>query len=66
MKGVVKWFDDSKGFGYITDERGRDFWVHYSDIEMKGFKTLKPAQKVKFNGYETDLGLQAKDVKVYE
>lgn len=64
MTGKVKWFNDSKGFGFITDERGRDFYVHYTEIQIKGFKTLKPDQAVKFNGYETDLGLEAKDVEI--
>jgi CspA family cold shock protein len=63
MIGKVKWFDDSKGYGFITCERGRDFWVHYTEIQGDGFKTLKPEQQVEFNGYETDKGFEAKEVK---
>jgi CspA family cold shock protein len=63
MVGKVKWFDDSKGYGFIENERGKDFFVHYTQILGEGFKTLSPGQEVEFDGYETDLGLEAKGVK---
>lgn len=62
MTGIVKWFDDSKGYGFISGPRGRDFWVHYTQITGSGFKTLQPGQRVNFNGYETDQGFEAKEV----
>lgn len=66
MRGVVQSFDDKRGFGFIVDEKQRLFFVHYSQIQSSGFKSLKIGQKVEFNGYETDQGFEAKDVKVYE
>ena len=48
-KGTVKWFNDSKGFGFITPESGsKDFFVHMSEIKMDGFKTLRDGQAVEF------------------
>lgn len=66
MTGVVQSWSDERGFGFIVDDKGRVFFVHYTEIVAKGFKTLKIKQKVVFNGYETDKGLEAKDVKNYE
>ena len=52
--GIVKWFNDAKGFGFITpDEGGEDLFAHFSAIEIEGFKTLKEGQKVTFET-ETD------------
>ena len=47
MKGTVKWFNESKGYGFITREDGVDVFVHYTDIQDNGFKTLSEGQAVK-------------------
>jgi CspA family cold shock protein len=58
--GTVKWFDESKGFGFITPEDGgKDVFVHFSSIETKGFRTLAEGQRVEFEAKESDRGLQA-------
>ncbi len=61
--GSVKWFDSSKGYGFITTDGGRDIFVHYSAITSEGFKTLQDGQKVEFSVIENDKGPQAQDVK---
>jgi len=48
MLGTVKWFNATKGYGFITSEDGKDVFVHYSAIDMKGFKTLEEGDKVEF------------------
>ena len=48
-KGTVKWFNDSKGYGFISREDGDDLFVHYSEIQMQGFKTLQEGQQVEFD-----------------
>ncbi len=62
--GTVKWFNEKKGYGFITDEQGNDVFVHFSGIAMEGFKTLKDEQKVQFDVTEGDKGLQAINVVV--
>lgn len=62
-EGIVKWFNDRKGYGFITQEDGQDLFVHYSHIEMPGFKTLTEGDRVSFEVEETDRGPQAKNVK---
>jgi CspA family cold shock protein len=61
-KGVVKWFNDSKGFGFIEQENGEDVFVHFSAIQGDGFKTLKEGQEVSFDVIQGTKGLQAANV----
>jgi len=62
--GTVKWFNESKGFGFITpDDGGADVFAHFSAISMKGFKTLKEGQKVKFDIVEGPKGKQASNIQ---
>ena len=61
--GRVKWFSDQKGFGFIVTDEGQDVFVHYSNIDGTGFKTLEEGQEVEFNVVEGDKGLQAEEVR---
>jgi len=61
-KGKVKWFNDAKGFGFIEQEGGTDVFVHYSAIQMDGFKTLKQGQDVEFEVKDGAKGPQATNV----
>lgn len=61
LKGVVKWFNDAKGFGFIENAKG-DVFVHYSVIESAGFKTLKDGEEVEYEMDAGDKGLHAKKV----
>ncbi|EAR22145.1 cold-shock protein [Nitrococcus mobilis] len=60
--GVVKWFDDSKGYGFISQEQGPDVFVHFRAIRGEGFRTLREGQRVEFDIVEGPKGLQASDV----
>lgn len=60
--GTVKWFDDEKGFGFIEQEFGEDVFVHYSEIQEDGYKSLEEDQEVEFELEETDQGLSATNV----
>lgn len=60
--GVVKWFSNKKGFGFIEQEEGGDIFVHYSAIEMPGYKTLAEGDRVSFEVEEGDRGPAAKNV----
>lgn len=60
--GTVKWFNDSKGFGFIQRENGADLFVHFRSINGDGFKTLKEGQSVEFTEVEGKKGPQAEDV----
>ena len=62
--GQVKWFNDLKGFGFISQEEGDDVFVHYSAIEGEGFRTLIEGQPVEFDVSEGPRGLQASKVSV--
>ncbi|MDD3840046.1 MAG: cold-shock protein [Clostridia bacterium] len=61
--GKVKWFNSKKGFGFIEREDGDDVFVHYSAIDMDGFKVLQEGQEVEFDIVEGEKGLQAANVK---
>ena len=61
-EGTVKWFNESKGFGFITQESGKDVFAHYSAIEGEGFKTLAEGDLVSFDVVEGDKGLKASKI----
>lgn len=61
--GTVKWFNDSKGFGFITREKGGDIFVHHNSIIAEGFKSLKEGAKVEFDVVKTDKGEAANNVE---
>ncbi len=61
-KGTVKWFNDDKGWGYITGEDGKDVFVHFSAIQQDGFKTLEKGQAVTYDLVESERGIQAANV----
>ncbi|MFV1948824.1 MAG: cold-shock protein [Anaerolineales bacterium] len=61
--GTVKWFNDAKGYGFISRESGDDVFVHHTAIMMEGFKSLSEEQQVEFSVEQGDKGLQAIDVK---
>ena len=64
VRGQVKWFDDKKGFGFISQESGKDVFVHFRAIVSPGVQTLKDGQDVGFEIQQADKGLQAVNVSV--
>ena len=66
MKGTVKWFDSKKGYGFITEESGKEIFVHFSGIVCEGFKSLHEHQKVEFEIGNGATGEQAVHVTVIE
>ena len=64
--GTVKWFNDAKGFGFITMEGGEDVFVHFSAIQAKGFRTLAEGSQVEFDVVQGPKGLQAANVTAAE
>ena len=63
-KGVVKWFNDKKGFGFIKKEDGSDIFVHYTGVISEGFKTLAEGDQVEFEVESSEKGPRAVDVKI--
>ena len=62
-EGTVKWFSEKKGYGFLAQESGQDIFVHYSSIDMSGFKTLSDGDPVTFDVEESNRGPVAKNVK---
>ena len=63
MTGTVKWFNNQKGYGFISDENGNDVFVHYSGLDLEGYKTLEEGQAVEFDVVDGNKGSQAVHVK---
>lgn len=64
VKGTVKWFNGAKGYGFISGENGEDVFVHFSAINVDGYKTLEEGQEVEFEVTEGEKGPQATNVSV--
>jgi CspA family cold shock protein len=62
-QGIVKWFNDRKGYGFISQEDGNDVFVHFSSIDATGYKTLAEGDNVDFEVEESDRGPEAKNVR---
>lgn len=62
VKGTVKWFNGDKGFGFITSEDGKDVFVHFSQIQKDGYKTLEEGEEVTFDIVDGEKGPQAANV----
>ena len=65
-KGTVKWFNNQKGYGFISDESGKDVFVHYSGLNMDGYKTLEEGAAVSFDIVDGEKGPQAVKFEVTE
>ncbi|MBE5949062.1 MAG: cold shock domain-containing protein [Lachnospiraceae bacterium] len=61
-KGTVKWFNNQKGYGFISDAEGKDIFVHYSGLNMEGYKSLEEGQEVEFEVINGEKGPQATNV----
>ena len=68
LNGVVKWFNNERGYGFINDpnDDGVEYFVHYTSIVAEGYKTLKAGQNISFELTETDKGIQAVNVQIEE
>jgi CspA family cold shock protein len=64
--GTVKWFDNAKGWGFITRASGDDIFVHYSSVRGDGYRTLEDGQQVEFDVVQGTKGLQAQDVTILQ
>lgn len=64
FKGTVKWFNESKGYGFIARDDGVDVFVHYSAIEGEGFRTLRQGQRVEFDVADSIKGPRAEKVRI--
>jgi CspA family cold shock protein len=64
VKGTVKWFNEKKGYGFLSQENGNDVFVHYTSIKADGFKTLKEGDAVEFEVQDGPKGPQAINVKL--
>ncbi len=64
LNGTVKWFDQKKGYGFISLEEGNEVFVHYSSIQGDGYRSLKEGQQVEFSLIQSDKGPQANDVNI--
>jgi len=62
-QGTVKWFNDSKGYGFISQQGGEDVFVHHTAIQMDGFRSLSGGEKVEFEVAKGPKGLQAQNVR---
>ena len=65
-QGTVKWFNDTKGYGFIQADDGQDVFVHQTEIQSEGFRSLKEGQKVEFELTQGDKGSKAVNVKIIE
>ena len=63
-KGIVKWFDDAKGYGFILNSEGEDVFVHYRSIQIDGYKRLTEGQNVSFLQTRSEKGWQAAEVEI--
>jgi CspA family cold shock protein len=63
-QGTVKWFNDAKGFGFISRQNGGDVFVHFSAVQSNGFRSLQEGQAVEFNVTKGPKGFQAENVRV--
>ena len=66
IEGTVKWFNESKGFGFIERKEGADAFVHFSSINSDGYRKLDEGQQVEFTVAQGDKGIEAKEVTVIE